>query len=265
LETEELNMPENLDDQKFVILNLYDVVQLDEDPCDSLQLDKNEFIYSFLIIEQLKLLIMSKVSINLSNRFSFQIQKKLFDYGLDTRILKPGAQNWKKGKFKVELTVKFHPDELEEEIEENKAENFDNNNSEVLRGGEVLQIHGSTGKNLGLSLNFEDLYMAVVQLQKSIIRVANINNRKNIKSQLFDNGLECNVLRPDTQGWQKGKLKVEFSVKFYLDESLEEIEENELGDSENQGENSGDNNSEVMATEPSPLDDLRQKIHQENQ
>ena len=71
LETEELNMPENLDDQKFVILNLYDVVQLDEDPCDSLQLDKNEFIYSFLIIEQLKLLIMSKVSINLSNRFSF--------------------------------------------------------------------------------------------------------------------------------------------------------------------------------------------------
>ena len=54
-------------------------------------------------------------------------------------------------------------------------------------------------------------------------------------------------------------------MKFYLDESLEEIEENELGDSENQGENSGDNNSEVMATEPSPLDDLRQKNHQENQ
>jgi hypothetical protein len=71
LETEELNMPENLDDQKFVILNLYDVVQLDEDPCDSLQLDQNKFRYSFLIIEQLKLLIMSKVSINLSNRFSF--------------------------------------------------------------------------------------------------------------------------------------------------------------------------------------------------
>ena len=264
-------MPENLDDQKFVILNLYDVVQLDEDPCDSLQLDKNEFIYSFLIIEQLKLLIMSKVSINLSNRFSFQIQKKLFDYGLNTRILKPGAQNWKKGKFKVELTVKFHPNELEEEIEENKAENFDNNNSEVLRGGEVLQIHGSTGQNLALSFNFGDLYMTVAQLKQSIIRVVNIESRSSkniIKSQLFHNnyfGVECKVLRQDTQGWQKGKLKVEFSVKFYLDESLEEIEENELGDSENQGENSGDNNSEVMATEPSPLDDLRQKFHQENQ
>ena len=271
LETKELNMPENLDDQKFVILNLYDVVQLDEDPCDSLQLDKNEFIYSFLIIEQLKLLIMSKVSINWSNRFSFQIQKKLFDYGLDTRILKPGAQNWKKGKFKVELTVKFHPNELEEEIEENKAENFDNNNSEVLRGGEVLQIHGSTGQNLALSFNFGDLYMTVAQLKQSIIRVVNIESRSSkniIKSQLFHNnyfGVECKVLRLDTQGWQKGKLKVKFSVKFYLDESLEEIEENELGDSENQGENSGDNNSEVIATEPSPLDDLREKFNQENQ
>jgi hypothetical protein len=64
---------------------------------------------------------------------------------------------------------------------------------------------------------------------------------------------------------EKGKLKVDIPVKFYLDEPQEEIEENELSNSENQGENYGDNNSEVMATEPSPLDDLRQKFHQENQ
>ena len=263
-------MPENLDDQKFVILNLYDVVQLDEDPCDSLQLDQNKFRYSFLIIEQLKLLIMSKVSINLSNRFSFQIQKKLFDYGLDTRILKPGAQNWKKGKFKVELTVKFHPDELEEEIEENKAENYDKNNSEVLEEYDVLQIDQSTGKNLGLSLEFESSYMSVMsvgQLQSLIIKTVGIHNN-DIKNQLFyDNydGVECEVLRPGDQGWKKGKLKVDLPVKFYLDETQEEIEENELSNSENQGENYGDNNSEVMATEPFPLDDLRQKFHQQNQ
>ena len=177
--------------------------------------------------------------------------------------MRSGAQSWKKGKLKVELTVKFHPDELEEEIEENKAENFDNNNSEVLEEDAVLQMHESTGKNLGLNLNFEDLYMVVGQLERSIIRVVDIDD--DIKSQLFDNGLECNVLRPDTQGWQGGKLKVELPIKFYLDESLEEIEENELADSENQGENSGDNNSEVMATEPSPLDDLREKFNQENQ
>ena len=210
-------MPENLDDQKFVVLNLYDVVQLDQDVCEVLELKINGFVYSYLIIEQLKLSIISRVSINLERRFYVEIQKKLFNYGLDTWILKPGAQNWKKG------------------------------------------------KNLGLSLNFEDLYMAVVQLETSIIRAADISNRKNIKSQLFDNGVECEVLRPGDQGWQEGKLKVEFSVKFYLDEPQEEIEENELGNSENQGENSGDNSSEIIATEPSPLDDLREKFNQENQ
>ena len=263
-------MPENLDDQKFVILNLYDVVQLDQDLCDSLQLDKNEFIYSFLIIEQLKLLIMSKVSINLSNLFSFQIQKKLFDYGLDTWILRSGAQSWKKGKLKVELTVRFYPDELEEEIEENKAENYDKNNSEVLEEYDVLQIDQSTGKNLGLSLEFESSYMSVMsvgQLQSLIIKTVGIHNN-DIKNQLFYdnyNGAECEVLRPGDQGWKKGKLKVDIPVKFYLDEPQEEIEENELTNSENQEENYGDNNSEVMATEPSPLDDLRQKFHQENQ
>ena len=260
-------MPENLDDKKFVVLNLYDVVQLDQDVCEVLELKINGFVYSYLIIEQLKLSIISRVSINLERRFYVEIQKKLFNYGLDTWILKPGTQNWKKGKLKVELTVKFYPDELEEEIEENKVENYDNNNPEVLSGGEVIKIHGSTGKNLGLSLNFEDLYMIVFQLQKSIIRAADIKikNRKDIKSQLFDNGLECNVLRPNTPGWQGGKLKVELPIKFYLDESLEEIEKNELDHSENQGENSGDNNSEVIATEPSPLDDLREKFNQENQ
>ncbi|MDE5082708.1 MAG: KGK domain-containing protein [Trichodesmium sp. St18_bin1] len=249
--------------KSFVVLNLYDVVQLNQNVCDVLGLKRNEFVCSFLIIEQLKFLIMSKIPKNYSS--SFEIQKKLFDYGLDTWILRPGAQSWKKEKLKIELTVKFYPDELEEEIEENKAENSDNNNPEVLSGGEVLQIHGSTGENLGLSLNFEDLYMTVGQLQKLIIRVADIYDRNNIKNQLFYNGLECNVLRPNTPGWQGGKLKVELPIKFYLDESLEEIEKNELSNSENQGENSGDNNLEVMATEPSPLDDLREKFNQENQ
>ena len=184
--------------------------------------------------------------------------------------MRPGAQSWKKEKLKIELTVKFYPDELEEEIEENKAENYDKNNSEVLEEYDVLQIDQSTGKNLGLSLEFESSYMSVMsvgQLQSLIIKTVGFDNN-DIKNQLFyDNydGVECEVLRPGDQGWKKGKLKVDLPVKFYLDESLEEIEKNELSNSENQGENSGDNNLEVMATEPSPLDDLREKFNQENQ
>ena len=34
-------------------------------------------------------------------------------------------------------------------------------------------------------------------------------------------------MRPGDQGWKKGKLKVDLPVKFYLDETQEEIEENE--------------------------------------
>ena len=73
LETKELNMPENLDDKKFVVLNLYDVVQLDKDVCDVLGLNRNESVCYFLIIEQLKFLIMSKIPKNYSS--SFEIQK----------------------------------------------------------------------------------------------------------------------------------------------------------------------------------------------
>ena len=73
------------------------------------------------------------------------------------------------------------------------------------------------------------------------------------------------LMKFERSNWKKEKLKVDLPVKFYLDETQEEIEENELSNSENQGENYGDNNSEVMATEPFPLDDLRQKFHQQNQ
>ena len=263
-------MPENLDDKNFVVLNLYDVVKLHKNVAYLMELNTSEFKESYLIVEELKLSILSIVFVDLSHRFYLEIQKKLFDYGLDTWILRSGAQSWKKGKLKVELTVRFYPDEFEEEIEENKAENYDKNNSEVLEEYDVLQIDQSTGKNLGLSLEFESSYMSVMsvgQLQSLIIKTVGIHNN-DIKNQLFyDNydGVECEVLRPGDQGWKKGKLKVDLPVKFYLDETQEEIEENELSNSENQGENYGDNNSEVMATEPSPLDDLRQKFHQENQ
>ncbi|MCL2933552.1 MAG: hypothetical protein O4751_11535 [Trichodesmium sp. St2_bin6] len=86
-------MSENLDYQKFVVLNLYDVVKLHQNVCHYLELDINTFEYSYLIIDRLTLSITSRVSIDLSNRFYFEIQKKLFYYGLDTWILRPGAQS----------------------------------------------------------------------------------------------------------------------------------------------------------------------------
>ena len=261
MEIEELNMSQNLDHEKFVVLNLHDVVKIDANYCSVLSLDRNELEYLCLTIEQLKTEIIHKFSPDISHRYLVEIRNKLFDYSFDVWILKPDAKSWKKGKLKVEFTVKFYPDELEEKIEENQAENSGNNNSKFLEGDEVIQVDQSTGINLNLSYNFQYLYMTVNQLQGSIIKLVNISSGKN---QFFYTGLRCEVLRVGTQGWQKGKFHFEFPVKFYLDKPQEEIEENKLSNSENKEENYGDNNSEYLETELSPLDDLRQKFHQEN-
>ncbi|MEB3340498.1 KGK domain-containing protein [Okeania sp.] len=108
--------------------------------------------------------------------------------------------------------------------------------------------------------NFDNLHLVIEQLKPVIIqRVLNDNNLKN---QLFGDGIdiESEILKPGKQ-WQKGKIKVELNFKFYPDEPEAKIEQKQL----NQLESSSDNNSEVLETEVSPLDDLRQKFNQENQ
>ena len=155
------------------------------------------------------------------------------------------------------------------ETEELKmVENSDNQEFVVLEGEEVVELDEATYQYLGLSANqFQYLYLTNYQLISAILRRVDIRNSE-IKNQLFDDdydGLECEVLKPGAQSWQTGKIKVELNVKFYPDEPQEETAENESSQSENEAENSGDNNSEELETEVSPLDDLRQNFHQENQ
>ncbi|NEQ36201.1 MAG: hypothetical protein F6K40_07835 [Okeania sp. SIO3I5] len=148
------------------------------------------------------------------------------------------------------------------------AENSDNQEFIFLEGEEVVELDEQTYKYLDLSANqFQYLYLTNYQLISAIIRRLDIRNSE-IKNQLFDDdydGLECEVLKPGDQSWQTGKIKVELNVKFYPDEPEEETAENESSQSEKEAENSGDKNSEYLETEVSPLDDLRQKFHQENQ
>ncbi len=66
-------------------------------------------------------------------------------------------------------------------------------------------------------------------------RVATSNTK-----ELLGEGVDCEVLRIASKGWQKGKLRIKVSLEFYPDEP--EISEPE-----------------------SPLDDLRQMINQETQ
>ncbi|NEP77394.1 MAG: hypothetical protein F6K17_33895 [Okeania sp. SIO3C4] len=147
------------------------------------------------------------------------------------------------------------------------AENSDNQEFVFLDGEEVVELNKETYKHLRLDANnFQYLYLIIAQLTSAILEQVSIATET--KNKLFYDdydGLECEVLKPGAQNWQKGKLKVELTVKFYPDEPEEETEKNESSQSENEAENSSDNNSEELETEVSPLDDLRQKFNQENQ
>ncbi|MEM1172888.1 MAG: KGK domain-containing protein [Cyanobacteria bacterium P01_H01_bin.35] len=147
------------------------------------------------------------------------------------------------------------------------AENSDNQKFVVLEGQEVVELDEQTYRYLGLDANnFQCLYLISAQLTSAIIRQISI--RTETKDKLFyddSDGLECEVLKPGAQSWQKGKIKVELNVKFYPNKPEKETAENESSQSGKEAENSGDNNSKYMENETSPLDDLRQKFHQENQ
>jgi len=62
-----------------------------------------------------------------------------------------------------------------------------------------------------------------------------------ISTNWFSDGIDCEILEPGTKGWHKGKIKLQANVE------VEFIP------------------SESETTEPeSPLDDLRQKLQEEN-
>ncbi|MEA5602419.1 KGK domain-containing protein [Nostoc sp. UHCC 0252] len=63
----------------------------------------------------------------------------------------------------------------------------------------------------------------------------------------FQEGINCEILALGSQSWKKGKVKINISVEFYIEEENVQI--------------TNSNNSEI--TEPeSPLDDLRRMIHE---
>jgi KGK domain len=62
----------------------------------------------------------------------------------------------------------------------------------------------------------------------------------------FDKGMDCEILNLGAKNWKKGRVKIKISVEFYVEEETDT------------------SNTEVSESE-SPLDDLRQRLNQENQ
>ncbi|MEG5058269.1 KGK domain-containing protein [Microcoleus sp. A2-C5] len=107
----------------------------------------------------------------------------------------------------------------------------------------------SLNKDLGVNSYFAHPIISSGQFQTYLKNHTSI--QEEIKSVLFGEGIEGEVLRFGSQGWQKGKIRVQIVVEFCPDEpEVEETPEN--------------NESETSQPE-SPLDDLRRKLlNQEN-
>lgn len=107
-------------------------------------------------------------------------------------------------------------------------------------------LNKSFGDHLGGQLNHQ-LSQNGIRIPDAILRPPGISQSG---ARWFGNGIDCEILNLGSEQWKKGKVRVKFSVEFYVEsEETEEISNN--------------NNSEYIEPE-SPLDDLRKKFNQEN-
>lgn len=136
-------------------------------------------------------------------------------------------------------------------------ENFypkDCNDNDVISFGNATYKIGSFKRALNKSFNNNLGFELNRQLQQNGIRIPNtIFKPPGINepgSRWFENGIDCEILNLGSKQWKKGKVRVKFTVEFYVElEETEKVSNNE--------------NSEYIEPE-SPLDDLRQKFNEEN-
>jgi hypothetical protein len=62
----------------------------------------------------------------------------------------------------------------------------------------------------------------------------------------FDQGIDCEILKPDAKGWKKGKIRIQVSVEFCPEQPEELVETSDSADSKSN----------------SSLDDIRQMINE---
>ena len=87
---------------------------------------------------------------------------------------------------------------------------------EPLSQNEVISVSANTFKLLNLSTTFK-----IAELLESIKRYIKSDALEN---QLFQEGIECEVLRFNSQTWQKGKVRV--TVEFCPREFESPLEDN---------------------------------------
>lgn len=119
------------------------------------------------------------------------------------------------------------------------------NEFKPLNNGEIISLnHQDVGRHLNLASNgFTDVQIKAEQLAEIVKRKLNVQDAQG--GSLFDKGVNCEVVKLDTLGWQKGILKAKVVLEFCPDEPPVE-------------EKLTDNQPE------SPLDDLRRLMGEGN-
>jgi hypothetical protein len=110
------------------------------------------------------------------------------------------------------------------------------NKFEKLNHNDVVSVNRDNFERLDVSSTLKAL-----ELIAAIKEDVGSNNRE---AKLFEDGMECEVLRPGADGWKKGK------VRFVLEFCPDEPENNE-----NQ-----ENEQLDTSQKSSPLDDLRKQL-----
>ncbi|MBD1809343.1 hypothetical protein H6F98_28370 [Microcoleus sp. FACHB-SPT15] len=107
---------------------------------------------------------------------------------------------------------------------------------ETALTGSLQTTLNETLKSQGLEINTKSCFF-------------NMNMRHTTEQYWFREGVNCEVLKIGSMGWQKGKVRLRVSLEFCPDEP--EVEETAPS-------------NEIPQPE-SPLDDIRQMMNQENQ
>jgi KGK domain len=119
-----------------------------------------------------------------------------------------------------------------------------NNEFKALINGEILSLKKDVGRYFGLASNgFADAQIKAEQLAEIVKRRLNVKDAQG--HSLFGKGIDCEVVKLDASGWQKGKLRAKVILEFCPDEPP--VEEKPI-----------DNQQEP------PLDDLRRLMGEDN-
>ncbi|MBW4647987.1 MAG: hypothetical protein KME06_04700 [Kastovskya adunca ATA6-11-RM4] len=89
---------------------------------------------------------------------------------------------------------------------------------ESISKDEIVSIeHQPIGQELGLhSNNFSSIQLKMEDFLEAIKRKVNLPDQR--KKDLFNDGIDCQVLKFRSESWQKGKIKIRVIVEFCPDE-----------------------------------------------